>query len=561
MTERLTRFDRRWLWICGILVLIVYLIGGSVYAQTADTNRIAFIVQDPAALVNDTILGNYIEDSLTNADITYIVTYVDEGTGAIPVDTLDAIIVSYGNTGITSAEIAWLLDSTVNVFAYNQNVRTALMMGGNFIQSASTLQEMKRYDTLWPNQNRNGGDDSIAVFSDRLTSISIDGVRGVGGLKVLYYQYANALGATGASGSDTALVVAVDSGGLLDDATTPAKGRYLYDGTIAFEHCTNCDDLGESQLDRILNEILWVAGDTTHTWTTKVVFEGYQLTAYWAEYGNTGKHELYGGGNPATTSPSMRVGYDGNQHDTSYFMGEGFWYVHDVDKFLAGRSVDSGWGKLPIDHFADDDDAEYTYNFPITFHLITHTYGPFTIQPISLPVGTIMQTDTTYLTSINGLNRYAFKGWDTLWGGPENPDATLSRPLAGTDYTTASFDSIVVDSATYGHYESSTGVDTLYAPEIVFTIPDSVWQDWKSVNKGFYSRTDTSYTDITTCGCGMEIIGSATKSVSGVTVNQVCISCTATAGDFATRVVVWTSDSTATVTPQPSATPRLRGLR
>ncbi len=550
------------------LAIVIFTLWGVTYsfAQPADTNLVRFIVADTTALSDDTILGNLIEDSLSNSLIEYIVDYRDERDTPFTTDSFAVVVVSWGNASITAGEHGWLLDSVVNIFSYNRNSSSGLILGNGSSVQATNFIQLSRVDTLWPNENRNSGWDTVLVFSGVQSGHEI--VRdGGGAVKTLYVRDSAIFDANTfhRDTDDTAVVVAVDSNALLDDGVTLSKGRYLFDGTLTQGNCANCDQLGASQGARFLKQILWCAGDTTHAFTQKKVFEGYRLTAYWCEFGETGKHEIYGNKRDVGASPTMRLGYDGNQKDTSHFKGRGFWRMHGPETVLASLNADSAWLKLPIDHFAGESDNDYSYKFDVELFKLSHQHGPFKIHDYNFhPIGTEAQTDTTVVTSRNAITWYAFKGFDTLWSGPGDPEAPLSQPLRGTDYNQNPFSTITdIDSITYGHFELSTGTDTLYKAEVVIPIGDTIFDNWKTNNQGFLSLTDSMRVpDITTCGCGMEMIFVHPNNPSGGTVVQVGAGGVVPLGDdFATRIVVWTSDSTAAVTPQPSATPRLRGVR
>jgi len=512
------------------------------HSAPPDTVRVRFIIDDTTSLSDDTILGNYIEDSLTNSAVEYIVDYRDETDNPFETDSFNLVIVSYGNGNITSAEHIWLLDSVVNVLSYNRHSSSGLKLGnGNVL--ATNFRTMARLDTSWVNKNRNCGWDSVIVFSQVAFVWELT-LAGSGSVQKLYLRDSSTFNSSTfqRDNNDTALIVSIDSNLTLDDGSTLSKGRYLYDGTIANGNCAQCDELGAGQALRFLNEVLWCVGDTLHRFNRKKVFEGYNLTHYWAEWGFTGRHEAYG--NSPTGGVAMRLGFDGNIPDTSYFKGFGYWFLHGTETVLAGLQVDSSWLKMPVAQFFQNSDNNYGYQFDVDLFLLEHSASPFKIFDLNQdPMNTAAQADSTLVTDSLSITRYAFKGYDTLWSGG---GVKQSLPLAGTDYNATLFATQFLDSTTYGHFELSTTTDTVYKDEVVFVMPNVTIEDWKTTNNGFFSLTDSQDVDVTTCDCDMELVMSASSDVSGTFPSrgrESADNAKTLSEDFATRIIVWTQDS------------------
>ncbi len=165
------------------------------------TKKIAFIVDNPAALTKDSLIGNLLRDSLTEyhgPESTIVsVIYKDETGGAFDIGNgtdggpFALVVVGYDNGAITNTEVTWLADTVdASILLLNSGAAEGAfkMASGAAVQTSSALQVMRRYDILWPNHNQNCGWDSVIVFSQKFGVRELSGTFGVGDLRNLYYM-------------------------------------------------------------------------------------------------------------------------------------------------------------------------------------------------------------------------------------------------------------------------------------------------------------------------------------------------------------------------------------
>ncbi len=294
-------------WLSAILVtlLTVTTLAFAPASSFGADKKIVFVVPDVNSVSSgDALIFGYIRDSLATASGgSFLPEYMDDllannqGSNQLWWDSVNASVVIWASTIFGSYNIS---NINVPIWLFDANSLTSFKLGTKLNAAAANS---------WLNPHNHWitapapGDTIFSIVNANLPVGQVVGARG-GDLQSLVL-------ATGSAGLDTACMVAVDSGALLQDGITAAPNRRLYSGF------TNADIWSWSHGWDLLftRSFYWLLADTANPIVhNRVRVTDHLLINTWFEIGSCNMATISDGDDIRTGfdngEPSYMVRYD-----------------------------------------------------------------------------------------------------------------------------------------------------------------------------------------------------------------------------------------------------------